>query len=300
MREAVLAVDVGGTRIKAAWLDRDIRSLAAWTVPTPVGRTVDETVDAIIALVGEEAVQPPEGIRPLAIGVAVPGLVDEERGVAIYSENLGWHDRDFERLLAARTGLPVALSQDVRAGARAEALDGAAADVTSALFVPIGTGIGGAVILDGEVRSGPNNRAGELGHVRVGAETDACLCGQRGCLEAIASAVAIARQYRERTGAALDAAGVVDRAQQGDSDARAVWARATDALASVLSGADALLDLEAVVLGGGVALAGDFLVEPVKAGLGALGSPHVAVLTARHGDRAGCRGAGLRAWATAR
>jgi glucokinase len=296
LRPAVLAVDVGGTRVKGAWQDRDGATWSEWTAPTPVRDDPDQTIAELVSLIAQAAARPPAGTQAVAVGIAVPGLVDERRGLAIHSENLGWRDRDLGAMFAAATGLPVALSQDVRAGARAEVRALPDGEAVSALFVPIGTGIGGAVILDGEVRAGPGNRAGELGHVRVGDASDACRCGRSGCLEAIASAVAIRRQYSERTGRDRDAAAVVELAGQGDPDAQAVWTRAIDALARVLSAADALLDLQIIVLGGGVSLAGDRLVGPLRAALLEHGSLDVDVRVGRYGDRAGSLGAGLRAW----
>jgi glucokinase len=295
-RRLVLAVDVGGTRVKGAWQSRDGLAVAEWTAPTPVRDNADQTIAELVALIAAEAARPPAGTRAVAVGVAVPGLVDERAGFAIHSENLGWRDRDLRAMFAEATGLPVALSQDVRAGARAEMRALSSVETTSALFVPIGTGIGGAVIIGGQVLAGPGNRAGEIGHIQVGDASDACRCGRSGCLEAIASAVAIRRQYSERTGRDLDAAAVVELAVQGDAEAHAVWTRAIDALARVLSTADALLDLEVIVLGGGVSLAGDRLVTPLRDALRARGSEQVGLRLARYGDRAGSIGAGLRAW----
>lgn len=301
MGDAVLAVDVGGTRIKAHWQDEDGRRLHEWVIATPVHGNPLDTIDAIVGITVDRARLAPSGIRPVAIGIAVPGLVDEENGLAIHSENLGWRSVDLASRFRDRTPLPVAISQDVRAGARAESHSGAARGASSVLFVPIGTGVGSAIVIDGVVRSGPNHRAGEIGHIPVGSSRQPCVCGRNGCLESIASARAIRSRYNE--GADIPVAGAADvitRAILGDTIAATVWADAVDALATTLNAVDLMLDLDLIVIGGGLSLAGEALLEPLRLLLAQRGSGSTVILTAHHGDRAGAVGAGLRAWAATR
>ncbi|SDG40053.1 ROK family protein [Microbacterium pygmaeum] len=304
MLEAVLAVDVGGTRIKAHWQDPEGRLLSEWVIPTPARDDPSDTIDAIVDLAIDGARQTPAGIRPVAIGLAVPGLVDERTGLAIHSENLGWRDVDLAARFRDRTQLPVAISQDVRAGARAESYSGSARGASSTLFVPIGTGVGAAIVLDGVVRAGPNNRAGEIGHIPAGGSTQPCMCGRSGCLESIASASAIRSRYNARirdADAPVDgAAEVIARAGAGDRVAAEVWGDAIDALAASLSAADQILDLDLIVIGGGLSLAGETLLGPLRLHLAQRGSASTAVVGAFHRDLAGAVGAGLRAWELAR
>ncbi|HWG00967.1 MAG TPA: ROK family protein, partial [Trebonia sp.] len=211
-----------------------------------------------------------------AVGVAIPGIVDDAAGIAEFSVAPAWTGLPLRALLAERLGLPVALGHDVRLGGLAEGRIGAAAGSRDYLFLALGTGVGGMLCLDGVPRLGPHHRAAELGHVIVEPDGAECGCGQRGCLETLASATGITRLYREATAgaagptrrsaasAAVSARNVARRAAAGDARAVAVWSHALDALATALLSAVTVLDLELVVLGGGVAKAGEQLLGPLR------------------------------------
>jgi glucokinase len=126
-----------------------------------------------------------------AAGIAVPGIVDEARGTAVYSANLGWRDVPLRSLLADRLRMPVALGHDVRTGGLAEGRVGAGRGTDRFLFVALGTGIAGAIGIGGRVESGAHGFAGEIGHIVVRPGGADCPCGQRGCLERYASAAAV-------------------------------------------------------------------------------------------------------------
>jgi glucokinase len=234
-----------------------------------------------------------------AAGVVVPGIIDEARGVAVFSANLGWRDLPLRALLEARTGLPVGLGHDVRAGALAEATLGAARGEADVLFVPVGAGIAAAAIVDGRLLVA-GGYAGELGHLQVDPDGEPCGCGGRGCLETVASGAALARRYAARAGRpAAGAAAVAERVRAGDPDAEAVWADAVAALAQGLAAAVALLGSRLVVVGGGLAGAGDLLLRPLTEQLLARLSPGSTrvprLVLAALGDQAGCLGAALLA-----
>ena len=301
--DVVAAVDVGGTRIKAALVSRAGREVVATTAPTPPSlgergalvRTVQQSVAALLG----EAVARGVPVRLGACGVVVPGLVDDARGVAVYSANLGWRDLEVVAPLAEALGVPVALGHDVRAGLLAEARLGAAQGARNVMFVPLGTGIAGALMVDGHVlRAG--GYAGELGHVQVDPHGPPCACGGRGCLEAISSAAAVERAYAERLGlsARVGADVVASLVAEGDPDASAVWEQAVDALARALVLALTLTGVELVLLGGGLARSGQTLLEPLRRRvadrLTFQRPPEIAL--AALGDRAGCLGAACLAW----
>jgi glucokinase len=295
-----LALDVGGTVMKGALVDRDLRVLAELRRPTPRDRGPEAIVDAIAAALDALAARADEdGLKVHHAGVAVPGIVDEEAGRAVYSENLGWRDLPLAGMLTARTGLPVALGHDVRSGGRAEAAIGAAHGIRDVLFMPIGTGISCAAICDGQVISGAGY-AGEIGHLCAEPDGAACPCGGRGCLETVASAAAIATRFTARTGRpAAGAAEVADWLDRGDRPARAVWDEAVAALAAALAVAVTLFAPELVVIGGGLAESGDRLLVPLREALSAqlTFQRRPRLVRAALGDRAGCLGAGLLAWA---
>lgn len=295
--DAVLAFDVGGTDLKAALVDVDGRIVELLRRPTPLdGEHTGETVVAATAELSAEFRRMHPGIAPAAAGLVVPGHVDEQRGVGVIAENLGWRDFPFRDRASAALGMPVSFSHDVRAAGEAEQRMGAAAGFRDVVVMAIGTGIAGAIFIDGALYTG-GGMAGEMGHSRV-ADGPECACGGRGCLEAVASAAAIARRYTALSG--VQVAGsreVLERARAGDPAARRIWDSALDALALDLSHTVALLAPEAIVIGGGLAQAGDDLFGPLAQRLDGILTFHrrPLLLAARIGENAGVIGAALRA-----
>jgi glucokinase len=237
------------------------------------------------------------GREVIAAGVVVPGVIDEVNGVASWAANVGFRDVPLRELLHKHLDLPAVLGHDVRAGGLAEARLGAARGYRQVLVMPIGTGIAAAHVVDGRAFAGAHGAAGEIGHIIVRPGGPQCGCGARGCLESVASAAAIGRSYRARTGAPGTAADVAARAAAGEPAAVAVWAEAIDALADGLHTAVTLYDPEAIVIGGGLAEAGDTLLLPLDRALdGKLTfQRRPTLLRAALGDEAGCLGAGLLA-----
>lgn len=261
---AVLAFDVGGTDMKAALLDEQGRMLESRRVPTPLDgqRTGDRVVDEVARLAAELASAHPD-VRPAAAGLLVPGHVDDVRGIGVFAENLGWREFPFRDRAESALGVPVGFGHDVRGAGEAEHRMGAARGFDDVVVVTIGTGIAAAVFVDGRLYTG-GGLAGEIGHDRV-AEGPICACGGRGCLEAVASAAAIARRYSLRTGRPIAGAKeVLELMRAGDANAAADWASALDALALGFSHVVALLAPQAIVIGGGLSEAGDELLQPLR------------------------------------
>lgn len=293
MAPRVVAVDVGGTSIKAGLInDGGIVRSVEWTATPAAGSGGRPVVDAVEAIARRLA----GGEPPAAVGVVVPGIVDEAAGVAVHAENLGWHDVPLRSLLAARLGCPVAVGHDVRAGGLAEHRAGALRGAADAVFLPVGTGIAAALVLDGRVFAG-DGYAGEIGHVDVGHALE-CACGGRGCLEAIASAAAVARRYTAATGAPVGGSrDVAELVRRGDPAAVAVWDDALDALAAGLALLTGVVAPTVVAVGGGLGESGDLVLEPLAARLKTRLTFQRAprIVAAELGDRAGCVGAGLLA-----
>lgn len=299
----VAALDVGGTGIKTALISHDGTAKRVATVPTERERGPDAVIahvlDVATRLCEEETAR---GRPPRAVGITLPGVVDEATGVAAFSANVGWRDVPIGGLLSRRLGVPAALCHDVRAAGLAEARLGAGAEregPPSFVFCAIGTGIGGALVLDGRVHAGAHFRAGEIGHVVVAPDGPPCGCGARGCVETLASASAIARRYAQRSGATdTDAEGVARLVDDGDRLAAEVWADAVHALARGLMACVTLVDPGLVVIGGGLAAAGGTLLHPLAAALAERATFQVPprLEVTRLGALAGCQGAGLAAW----
>src|SRR3990170_5323688 len=196
------AVDLGGTKVRALVADRsgrvlgdDIRpSGAAEGLETVLARMV-ESLDAALARAGVEREQ------LAGLGLASPGAVDVERGVVPNAPQLpGWQDVPLARLMAERVGVPTLLENDASAAALGEHRFGAGRGSRHMLYITVSTGLGGGIIIDGELYRGKSGAAGELGHMIIDIDGPSCGCGARGCLEALASGTAIARRGERLAG----------------------------------------------------------------------------------------------------
>ncbi|MDQ1582786.1 MAG: glucokinase [Microbacteriaceae bacterium] len=295
---AVIAFDVGGTDTKSALFDGTGRMLGLTRTPTP-HRGAD-TATAVLEHVQELTLQKARdfpGVTPVAAGLIVPGLVDDDRGIGIHATNLNWSNVPFKELVEARLGIPASFSHDVRAAGQAEHRLGAARPYQDVVVMVIGTGIASALFVDGRAHIA-GGYAGEIGHSVVDPAGPLCSCGAHGCLESIGSAGAIARRYQERTGVKPSGAkDVLALAKDGDVAAGEVWSEALDALALSIAQLTAILAPEAVVIGGGLAQAGDALFVPLRERVDALLSFHrrPELVPASIGENAGLFGAALRA-----
>jgi glucokinase len=296
--DAVVALDVGGTTIKGAMVDHAGTVLSRRRRPTPArDRPPEEALTAILATVDELTAAAPAGVDVRAVGLAVTGIVDERRGLAVHSENVGWRNVPVRSLVERATRLPVGFGHDVRAGALAEWRLGAGRGLEDLVFVPVGTGVSAGIIVQGRLVTG-GGYAGEIGHLDAG-HGEPCTCGGRGCVEAVASAAAVARRYAAASGRPVAGAReVAERMVAGDPAARRVWADATEALALALAWTSVVLAPQAVLLGGGLARSGGLLFEPLGQALdrhlGMVRRPRLAPASLQ--DEAGCLGAALLAW----
>ncbi len=291
--DTAVAIDVGGTTIKGELVDRAGRVLATARRPTPGS-------DGALVAIGElgDELLGQAGTRGVAgVGVVVPGLVDPRAGVATYSANIGWRDLQLTEPLAARWRTSVRLGHDVAAAAAAETRHGAGRGESHVAFVVIGTGIAAAVVSGGRLVSGPRGEIAELGHVPV-RTAPRCACGGDGCLEAVASASAIAERYSELSGETTHGAADVVARLHSDPVAREVWQDAIEALADGIAVLSLLASPEVVVVGGGLAVAGPDLIDPlghaVKQRTRVVAPARVAA--AQLGDRGGVVGAALLAF----
>ncbi|MEU6282249.1 ROK family protein [Streptomyces sp. NPDC047028] len=296
----VIALDVGGTGMKAALVGDDGALLHSARRATGRERGPDAVVEAILGFAADLRAHGVEryGTPAAAAGIAVPGIVDDTHGTAVYAANLGWRDVPLRDLLADRLGMPVALGHDVRAGGLAEGRLGAGRGADRYLFVPLGTGIAGAIGIDGRVEAGAHGFAGEIGHIVVRPDGDPCPCGQRGCLERYASASAVSEAWAAACGdPEADAADCAKAVTSGDPNAVRVWQRAVDALADGLVTALTLLDPRTLIIGGGLAEAGDTLFDPLRTAVRrrVTFQKLPTIVPAALGDTAGCLGAGLLA-----
>ena len=256
------AVDIGGTKIAGALVDGDGRLRHRLQLPTPAAEP-GAAVLAVVHKVLDQLAGTPDWSAVTAVGIGSAGPVDLADGTVSPVNIPGW--RGFP-LVAARD-LPVRLAGDGVAMAAAEHWQGAARGADNALCLVVSTGVGAGLVLDGAVRPGPSGNAGHLGHITVDLDGEPCPCGSRGCLEGLASGTAIARRALadgwRPPGGDRTARAVAVAAAGGDPVALASFDRAAQALAAGIAATAALVDLHRVVVGGGVAAAGEVLFAPL-------------------------------------
>lgn len=269
-------VDVGGTTVKLGLFDETGTLLDKCEIPTHTEnggeRILPDIATAIDTILAEK------GIAKSAvtgIGVGVPGPINDE-GVINRCVNLNWGVFNLHETLGALTGLRVKGGNDANCAALGEAWKGGGAGSRSSMFVTLGTGVGGGVILNGKILVGAHGVGGEIGHITVSApDKYPCTCGKRGCIERYASATGIVRMAKEllakddapsalRSVEALTCKDVFDAAKAGDSLAVGTLEQVFDYLGEALASACCVCDPERIILGGGVSKAGDYLLEGVK------------------------------------
>jgi glucokinase len=300
-----IGIDIGGTKIAGALVDELGGIVRSARTPTTPGDTAAlET--AVVEMVQELG----EG-RSLPVGVAAAGFIDASQSVVYYAPNIHWRNEPFRRRLEDRLSLTVVVENDANAAGWAEFRYGAGRLVSDMVMLTIGTGVGGAIVADDRLFRGGFGVAGELGHVRLVPDGRPCGCGARGCIEQYGSGRALLRNAnaiadaggigvaladeRERAGV-LDGTIVGRLIQEDDPGALAALRQLGGALGATAASLSAVLDPQLFVFGGGVAAAGERLLEPVRAAyldhLPARGyHPEPAFAVAELGNDAGVVGA---------
>ena len=270
-------IDIGGTTVKAGLVSAAGEILTRWEVPTrkgsdPAGLLEDVKV-SLEECMAEKKIDKKD---ILGIGMAAPGPVTED-GVLHGCVNIGWGDVDLDDLAEEVIGIsPVRIGNDARVAALGEAAYGAGKGAKSMLMVTLGTGVGGGVVLDGQILMGESGVAGEIGHMTIDPyETETCGCGKKGCLEQYASATgmvrAAERYLKEKDMASslrqldqVTAKDLWDAAKAGDGLANEIVDFVCDRLGNGLANAIYLVDTEMIVIGGGVCAAGQFLLDKIE------------------------------------
>lgn len=271
-----VGVDVGGTKIAAGIVDeqgavvaRD-RTRSPATDPVQIVRTIGELVRSLVD---------PAEIE--AVGVCAAGFVDKQRATVVFAPNLAWRDEPLRDRLQRELDLPVVVENDANAAAWGEFTFGAGEDVEDLLLLTVGTGVGGGIVIDGELLRGGFGMGAEVGHIRMVPGGVRCGCGNLGCLESYGSGSALVRVSREKAAAApweaatlIELAGgdparikgpmITRAAEHGDPFAVARFAELGDWLGQGIATLTAVLDPNVVVIGGGVSEAGDLLLEPIR------------------------------------
>ncbi len=311
-RAAAIGIDLGGTNLKVGLVDQTGRVMASRSCPTQGEKGPQHFVKTVADLVDALLVQEKlDRSAIIGVGVGSPGPLDLKSGILLKTANLPWVNVVIRDLLSSRLKLPVVLENDANAAAYGEFWYGGQAGCRNMVLLTLGTGVGAGVILDGKVLHGHFDNAGELGHMIVAPNGLPCPCGQRGCLEAYASAGAITRRYERALQAGeqsnlatvdkLDTKTIADFAQQGDALCRRLWDEACFYLGIACINIQHAYNPELVLLGGGMADAGDFLLSAVRSHVSAnqwhLHDDLPRIELARLGSDAGLIGAAGLAWA---
>ncbi|MEW1645316.1 ROK family protein [Streptomyces sp. NPDC091219] len=304
--DLVAALDIGGTKIAGALVDGHGKILVRAQRPTPSQDDGDTVMRAVEEVLGELTASP-SWSRAGALGIGSAGPVDASAGTVSPVNVPGWRDFPLvERVRAATGDLPVALIGDGVAITAAEHWQGAARGHANALCMVVSTGVGGGLVLNGQLHPGPTGNAGHIGHISVDLDGDACPCGSRGCVERIASGPNIARRaieggWRPGPDGDASAAAVAAAARAGDPVAVASFERAAQALAAGIAATATLVEIDIAVIGGGVGKAGDVLFTPLRKALSDYATlsfvQRLTVTPAQMGTDAGLVGAAAAALA---
>jgi glucokinase len=312
MSTNVIGVDMGGTKILSAVVDAEGNILGTAKVPTKADRgpslVIDRIADSIRKAIDKSGVAT-ESIQ--AVGIGAPGPLDPATGVVIFAPNLRWKNVRLKEELEARVGFPTFVDNDVNVGTLGEHVFGAGQGFQNVVGIFVGTGIGGGIILQGELFHGASKTAGKIGHIIVKAGGPRCGCGTRGCLESIASRTAMTKQFQkaikkgqksvlsELTGGDLSAirSGVLAKAiRLNDKLTLKVIKKTTKYLGVGIGSIVNFLNPEMIVLGGGVVEAlDDTFLDDIRAAAEKYALPNtlsgVQIVPAKLGDNAGILGA---------
>ncbi len=315
MGKYVAGIDLGGTNIKVGLLDLEGKVLAQASIPTEAERGRDVVIARMcesVTLVCQKANISSDEL--LAVGTGVPGTVNTRKGVVMTAPNLpGWLEVPVTELLRQKLRKPVVLENDANAAAWAEYWQGAGRHVDNMILLTLGTGIGGGIILDGEIVHGSSDFAGELGHIIIDYQGELCGCGNRGCLEAYASAPALVRRFTRaveaggtsslgeklKAGAEITAEEIHQAAVGGDALAREKVEETGMFLGVGIVSLLHALNPSLIVLSGGMIGAGEMLLKPINDTISQRAMPEIAttaeVVFAHLGGDAGFIGAAGRA-----
>lgn len=264
MNKVVIGVDIGGTTIKFGMVSTTGNLLEKWSIPTVTSDGAEKTMENIASSISEHLGKP----DLIGIGIDVPGSVRPSSQEVYDCNNLGWiEDTDVRSILGEEFNVPVVVENDANAAALGEEWQGAGT-MPNILDVTLGTGVGSGLILNNKLMRGASGASGEIGHVIVDPNGFLCTCGNRGCLETVSSATGIVRLYRKEKGNDSDelitSKEIFDKAKKGSPLELKVVNKACEYLGLALANATNLLNLDEIIIGGGVSNAGEFLRERIE------------------------------------
>lgn len=297
MLKKLIGIDIGGTTIKMALFDAAGTMLDKWQIPTNTEANGISIPDEMVYSIKQRmADKKQDSDELLGIGIGVPGPVDDL--VVKRAVNLGWSDFPLKQLMEKRLNIPVVLLNDANAAALGELWQGSADQLRDIVFVTLGTGVGGGIIVDGKILNGKHASGGEIGHIPVQSEEmRICGCGNTNCLECYGSANGMVKTMNQLAGEEVvsNTKEIFALITQGDSRAQEALTITIDYLARAIAGILNTLDPEELVIGGGVSEAGEAFLTPLKTALDQYTFPqireHIQLRKAALGNDAGVYGA---------
>lgn len=272
MVKKMIGIDIGGTEIKFALIDMYGNISKKWKIKTETSDNGKHIPNAIIRSIREEILNGANGQEDIiGIGIGVPGPVSQNGELVVKAVNLGWTDMPLKLVIVKELKLPVTLLNDANAAALGEMWKGAARGKANLVFVTLGTGVGGGIILNGEVLNGTHSSGGEIGHIPVQSEEQRiCGCGNINCLETYSSATGLLktmalideRQLLTKNG--FTTIDIFDWLKEGNALAEQAVQKTVSHLGFALAGIMNTIDVEEIVVGGGLSEAGELLLEPLK------------------------------------
>lgn len=272
-----IGIDLGGTNIVVGIVTNEGEIVIKKSTPTLASRGVTPIIEDMVNLIHKTLEVSGNSMEDIElIGIGVPGLVDYNSGVIKECVNLGWKDIDICKILEEKTGKKILIENDANAAAGGEFLFGIMKNNVNSVFLTLGTGIGGGIILNGKLHRGKNGSAAEIGHMVIGDNFYDCACGNNGCFETFASATAIIKHAKKLINEndqdtlmlkkinnldEIDAKIVFDCAKQGDKLANLVVERFVKYFAIGICNIVNVLDIKMIGIGGGVSAAGEFFME---------------------------------------
>jgi len=298
-KKYIIAIDLGGTNLKVALLDLKYKTKDREVLSTRSFLEKEELISGIVFAINR--VMKYNGLDKtdiLGVGLGFPGPVDTKAGIVHFLPNIpGWKEVRLRDILKKRTGLAIFLDNDAKIMALAEHRLGAARGFNNVLCMTLGTGIGGGVIIGGRLYRGFNNAAGEVGHLPINERGLSCNCGSSGCLEAYIGNIRIIKLARKEFKRNISLEELSLLAGKGNKLAKKIWRDVGKHLGFALAGVVNILNLDAVVMGGGVSNAGKVLFDSAKEALQdqamSVQGGHVKIFRAKLGSDAGLIGAAI-------
>jgi glucokinase len=299
-KQLVIAVDIGGTKIMTALFSGDGRMLAKDIRPTLAQDGVNAVIDRLVTAIKEISAINKSSLKKIGgIGIACAGGINTEKGIVVTpSPHLAdWRNIPLAKIIKNKTGIDTYVVNDASAAALGEQRYGVGEGVKNLVLLTLGTGIGGGIIIDGELYLGKEGGAGELGHMTVEAEGLKCGCGNTGCLEMYASGTAIENDYssRRKNSSKVSTEKIGDAVKKGDKIAKEVIARAAFYLGVGMVNITNIFNPEMIVLGGGMAALGELIIVPGRQMVAerpfSINARGVKVVVGKLGNEAGVYGA---------